>query len=158
MEPLADRIIEASGRVGTAYHRLVLVVGPAGAGKTAAMRAVAERTSAKLINVSLELARQLIDMPKRQRQLGLFHVLMQLLRQCSGEMTLFDNTEILFDPVLRKDPLRLLQALSRNTTVVASWNGRVESGNLVYAEPGHPEYKYYPTHDLMIVAAEESRC
>ena len=38
-------------------------------------------------------------------------------------MVLLDNTEILLDPALEQDSGRLLQLVSRNRTIVASWNG-----------------------------------
>jgi len=48
--------------------------------------------------------------------------------------------------------LRLLQGLSRNLTVVASWNGTIEKGKLTYAEPGHREYKSYDLTDTLVVS------
>ena len=66
-------------------------------------------------------------------------------------VVLLDNTEILFDPALQQDPLRLLQHVSRNRTIVASWNGTVDDRYLSYADPGHPEHCRYPTGGLVIV-------
>lgn len=65
-----------------------------------------------------------------------------------------DNLEILFDKDLQQDPLRLLQSISRNRAVVASWNGSINSGRLLYAEPGHPEYRSYDTVDALIVSMD----
>ncbi|MBU0482850.1 MAG: BREX-3 system P-loop-containing protein BrxF, partial [Proteobacteria bacterium] len=53
-----------------------------------------------------------------------------------------------------QDPLRLLQGLSRNKTVVASWNGAIIDGFLTYAEPAHPEYRRYPVHDFLVTNPE----
>jgi len=63
-------------------------------------------------------------------------------------LVLLDNIEILFDVHLKQDPLRLLQGLSRNKTVVVAWPGRVLNDTLIYAEPEHPEYRRYPREDL----------
>jgi hypothetical protein len=65
-----------------------------------------------------------------------------------------DNLEILFDKDLQQDPLRLLQSISRNRAVVASWNGIMNSGRLFYAEPEHPEYRNYDTAGVQIVPME----
>jgi hypothetical protein len=62
-----------------------------------------------------------------------------------------DNLEIIFAKDLKQDPLRLLQGLSRNRTVVASWNGTASGGRLLYAETGHPEYRSYDSVDALIV-------
>ena len=45
----------------------------------------------------------------------------------------------------------LLQGISRNRTVVASWNGHASGQKLVYAEPGHAEHRNYELGDVMIV-------
>lgn len=63
--------------------------------------------------------------------------------------TLLDNIEIIFDPVLRQDPLALLQGLSRQRVVVAAWPGAVADGWLTYAEPSHPEHRRYLVADWM---------
>ena len=56
-EPLADRVIRKIGQAVELYHRLVMLVAPAGAGKTTALQDVHERTVASLVNVNLELSR-----------------------------------------------------------------------------------------------------
>ncbi|MEN6474686.1 MAG: BREX-3 system P-loop-containing protein BrxF, partial [Syntrophaceae bacterium] len=44
-----------------------------------------------------------------------------------ARVVLLDNIEILFDVSLKQDPLRLLQGLSRNTTLVAAWSGEIRA-------------------------------
>ena len=51
--------VEAAGDL---YHRLILVVAPSGAGKTATLRAVAARTSVPVLNLNLELSRRLLEL------------------------------------------------------------------------------------------------
>ncbi|MFH0778123.1 MAG: BREX-3 system P-loop-containing protein BrxF, partial [Candidatus Eisenbacteria bacterium] len=70
-EPLADRVIRRIGQAAELYHRLVLLVAPAGSGKTAALRDVHQRTDAPLLNVNLELSRHMLDLTERQRALQL---------------------------------------------------------------------------------------
>ena len=69
-----------------------------------------------------------------------------------GQTVFLDNIEILFDVELKQDPLRLLQGLSRNLTVVASWNGTFGKGKLTYAEPGHREYRIYDGTEALVVS------
>jgi len=153
-EPFTDRVIRGIGQAADLYHRLVMLVAPAGAGKTAALRAVHERTAVPLVNVNLDLSRQLLDLTARQRTLQLPHLLSNIVAASAAEVTLLDNIEILFDITLKQDPLRLLQGLSRNRTVVAAWNGSIEGDHLVYAAPGHPEYRRYPWRDFLVVTPE----
>jgi len=153
-EPLADRVIKRIGQAAKVYHRLVMLVAPAGAGKTAALQDVHERTAAPLINVNLELSRRMLDLTERQRALQLPRLLTEIIGASAADVVLLDNIEVLFDVALKQDPLRLLQGLSRNKTVVAAWSGSIDGEHMVYATPDHPEYKRYPLRDFLEVNPE----
>ena len=153
-EPLADRVIKRIGQVAELYHRLVMLVAPAGAGKTAALQDVHERTAAPLVNVNLELSRRMLDLTERQRALQLPRLLAEIVGASAADVVLLDNVEVLFDVSLKQDPLRLLQGLSRNKTVVAAWSGSIDGEHMVYATPDHPEYKRYPLRDFLVVNPE----
>ncbi|MFH1009140.1 MAG: BREX-3 system P-loop-containing protein BrxF [Candidatus Latescibacterota bacterium] len=175
-EPLADQIIPKIRQAEELYYRLILVVAPAGAGKTLALREVKQRIGAPLINVNLELSRGMLDLTERQRVLQLPRILGKIVNEADSTVVLLDNTEILFDGSLKQDPLRLLQGLSRNRTVVVSWNGEIRSEgrgprtesegsfslltaesssfHLVYATPDHPEYRRYPIRDFLVVTPQ----
>ena len=153
-EPLADRVIKRIGQAAKVYHRLVMLVAPAGAGKTAALQDVHERRTAPLINVNLELSRRMLDLTERQRALQLPRLLTEIIGASAADVVLLDNIEVLFDVALKQDPLRLLQGLSRNKTVVAAWSGSIDGEHMVYATPDHPEYKRYPLRDFLVVNPE----
>lgn len=151
---LTDQIVRKLEQVTEQYYRLVLVVAPAGGGKTSALQDVSERTGAPLINVNLELSRRMLNLTKRQRALQLSKLLSDIVMEAGSDVVLLDNIEILFDVSLKQDPLRLLQKLSRNKTVVAAWNGSIVDGYLTYAVPGHPEYRRYRIRDFLVVNLE----
>ena len=153
-EPLADQIIQKVKQTAELYHRLMLVVAPAAAGKTTALQNVRDRTGAPIVNVNLELSRRMLDLTERQRALQLPRLLRDIVGKSKGEMILLDNIEILFDVGLKQDPLRLLQGLSRNKTVVAAWNGSIVDDSLTYAVPAHPEYRRYPVRDFLVASPE----
>ena len=144
---ILSRIEDAEGW----YHRLILVAGAGGSGKSAALRAVAQATAAPVLNLSLELSRRLLELTARQRVLRLPGLLDELIPGGRSPV-LLDNTELLFEPALRTDPLKLLQGAARNRTIVAAWNGAQAGGWLTCAEPGHPEYRRYPRAGLVIVS------
>ena len=154
MEPLADRVIRGISQAAGRYYRLVVLVAPAGAGKTAALQDVHERTAVPLINVNLELSRRMLDLTERQRTLLLPRLLAEIVGTSASDVVLLDNIEVLFDVSLKQDPLRLLQGLSRNRTVVAAWSGSVDGEHMVYATPDHPEHKRYPLRDFLVVNPE----
>ncbi len=72
----------------------------------------------------------------------------------AGEPALLDNLEVLFEPQLQSNPLALLQGLSRDQAIIASWPGSVSGGLLRCATPGHPEHRAYPTEDLVLISLE----
>ena len=149
-----EQLVEVLDRVKELYHRLILVVAPAGGGKTAVMRKLVSLTSMPLINVNLELSRRLLDLTERQRALETRRLLEKIMDEVEGDLVLLDNIEILFDIRLKQDPLRLLQGLSRNKTVVAAWNGLIVDGHLTYATPDNPEYRRYPIGGFLVVGPE----
>ena len=151
---LSEAAVEKIGHAENLYHRLVLVVGPEGSGKTSALRDVAERIDAPLVNVGLELSRCLLDLTERQRRIRVPLLLGGIAAKTESTVVLLDNVELLFDTALRQDPLRLLQRLSRRRTVVATWNGSMEGDHIIYAEPGHPEYRRYPVDGFLVAGAE----
>ena len=148
-----DAIVSCIQQAATLYNRLLLVVEPSGAGKSDALATVREHTAASVVpvvNVGLELARRLLEFAVRERPLQVQPLFEQLLAS-SGDVVLLDHTELLFDASLQQDPLRLLQSVSRNRTVVAAWTGVVDAGTLCYAVPGHPEHRRYAAEGLLIV-------
>ena len=154
MEPLVDQILQKIREARELYHRLILMVGPAGSGKTSALQEVSASTSAPLVNVNLELSRRMLDLTERGRALQAPRLLGEIVGEATGELVLLDNIEILFDVHLKQDPLRLLQGLSRNKTVVTVWNGSIVDGYMTYAVPDHPEYRRYPIRDFLVVSPE----
>ena len=147
-----ERLSTAIAQASILYNRLVLLVAPAGMGKTNYLCAVAEQQGFRYINVNLELSRCLLDLTERQRALQTPRVLADIVSKKGEEVMLLDNIEILFDVSLKQDPLRLLQGLSRNRTAVTAWSGAVVDRFLLYAQPDHPEYRRYPVDELVVVS------
>jgi hypothetical protein len=152
-EAIVDQVTRKIDQAAELYHRLLMVVAPAGMGKTRALQDVHERTGAHLINVNLEVSRRMLELTERQRALQLHRLLSEIVDTSQGDVILLDNIEILFDVSLRQDPLRLLQDLSRNKTVVAAWDGSINNEYITYATPDHPEYRRYRVRDFLVVRA-----
>ncbi|CDQ10178.1 AAA ATPase central domain protein [Acidithiobacillus ferrivorans] len=152
-EPIHDKIKQSLKAAEGLYHRLVLLVGETGSGKTGVLRDVAKEFGTSVINVNLALSSDLLELTGKQRSLRLPGILDQIADKAQSPVVL-DNLEILFDKDLKQDPLRLLQGISRNRAVVASWNGTMTSGRLFYAETGHPEYRSYDSVDALIVGMD----
>lgn len=149
--PLAEQVMAKLDEARSLYHRLVILVGPAATGKTAALRELHERLDAPLLNVNLALSSRLLDLAEKQRPFHVQRLLSEIVDAGDADVALLDNIEILFGVALQQDPLRLLQGMSRNRTIVAAWNGVVDGGSLSYAAAGHPEFRQYPVSELLTV-------
>ena len=116
-KPIHDKIKRSLQTAEGLYHRLVLLVGETGSGKTGVLRDVAEEFGTSVINVNLALSSELLELTAKQRSLRLPGILDQIVDKAQSPVVL-DNLEILFDKDLKQDLLRLLQGISRNRAVV----------------------------------------
>jgi hypothetical protein len=155
--PLSSRITESILDARSLYHRLVLAVGPARTGKTGALTELATSKGWPRINVNLQLAERLLDLTQKQRAVRIAGLLNDTVKAAASDVVLLDNIEMLFAVELAQDPLRLLQGLSRNRTIVASWPGTFDGHTLTYAEPGHREFKKYVAPQAVIVTTADAQ-
>jgi hypothetical protein len=150
---LCLQIQDALPQTQDAYYKLILAVGPARTGKTAALSDLAARHDWPRLNVNLHLSEKLLDLTRRQRAVRVAGILDDTIRGDASEVVLLDNIELFFAKELAQDPLRLLQSLSRNRTIIAAWPGNFDGASLTYAEPGHPEARRYPMPQAVIIKA-----
>jgi hypothetical protein len=76
------------------YHRLVLLVGETGSGKTGILRDIAEEFGSSVVNVNLALSGELLELTAKQRSLRLPGILDQIVDKAQLPVVL-DNLEIL---------------------------------------------------------------
>jgi hypothetical protein len=153
---LSTQIKDVLPKTQDTYYKLILAVGPARAGKTAALTELAAQHKWPRVNVNLCLSEKLLELTHRQRAVRVAGILDDTLRDENSKVILLDNIELLFATELAQDPLKLLQSLSRNRTIVAAWPGHFDGAALTYAEPGHPEARRYPTPQAVIVRTGEA--
>ncbi len=148
-----ERIKQSLQTAEGLYHRLVLLVGETGSGKTKVLREFAGEIGTEVININLLLSAELLGLSEKQRLLHLPEILDKIVEKKKAAVVL-DNIEILFDQRLKQDPLKLLQLMSRNRSVIAAWNGKIEQQRLTYAETGHHEYRQYDAKELLLVSMD----
>jgi len=140
----APDVIQALDSVEAAHSRLVLLVGPAGSGKTRLFQEISKEAGYPIFKLSGPLSEFLQELAPNKRPDHIWAHLADSLAENGKGPVLVDNIEVLFLPELQQDPLRLLQDLARNRSLVVAWPGHLDrDGALVYAEPGHPEHKLY---------------
>jgi predicted ATPase len=136
--------------VGVLQSKLILIIGPPNAGKTALLRALARGAGTVPLNVGAELSRRLASLPQKQRLLQTPIMLRELADQhAAGDLLLMDNIELLFDRSLHLEPLDLLKRHAHVKRVVAVWPGELQGDRLIYATLAHPEHRNYGIEGLV---------
>ncbi|CAM5594725.1 hypothetical protein SSTU70S_03611 [Stutzerimonas stutzeri] len=92
-EPIHDKIKRSLQAAEGLYHRLVLLVGETGSGKTGVLRDIAEEFGSSVVNVNLALSGELLELTAKQRSLRLPGILDQIADQAQAPVVL-DNLEI----------------------------------------------------------------
>ncbi len=149
---IEKKLKEAMEQAQRSFHRLVLLVGPSGTGKTGVLRQLAESQGCPYLNVNLHLSQRMLELPRSRRPRQVDRIVSGLVDEHPGDVLVLDNLEILFDPSLQIDPMRLLKSVSRKQTIAAAWSGTLHDGSLTYAEPDHPEYRSYRDVDVLVVS------
>lgn len=153
--PLLNQGINAAVLgAGAAYYRLVLLVGPHGSGKTRALRSAAAENDWPLVDLGLNLATELADVPPARRPGVAPAVVERLVAATQSRVVAVDDIEVLFESSLQLKPLELLKRVSRSRVVVASWPGSYADERLQYAIPGRPEHLSLEASDVSVVSIE----
>jgi len=74
------------------------------------------------------------------------------LREMSPGPVLCTNIDLLFEPTLKLDPLRLMRDASRVTRLVITWPGSYVDNVLAYAVPDHSHYRTLRKPEVLIKA------
>ena len=76
------------------------------------------------------------------------------LRDISPGPVLCTNIDLLFEPTLKLDPLRLMRDVSRVTRLVVAWPGSYVDNVLAYAVPDHSHYRTWRKPEVLIKVLE----
>lgn len=97
------------------------------------------------VDLGAGLSEVLVGLPPdvRTRQAPIW--ISDTLRALQPGPIVCDNIDLLFEPSLRLDPLRMFQQCSHITRLVVLWPGEHSKGVLSYAVPQHGHYRYW-TH------------
>jgi predicted DNA-binding protein len=133
----------------SSYYKLIVVVGKSGSGKTTLLQRISEEFQLPLINLGLELSRRLLSLTIKQRKLKAAEIIEEILEEGGDLRLAIDNTEVIFDPDLKLNPLGLLKNISRNRMLVWTWNGVMDGNHLIYSDAGHPEHHRIPSNEFI---------
>jgi len=101
----------------------------------------------RLVNLSKGLARKLVSLSIRDRVRRLEGEVEKVANDCGSSVWL-TKLDVLFEPTLENDPMRLLKSIAKSQTVVAIWPGEITETSVVYSKPGKSDYKTYSLKEL----------
>ncbi|AYO04913.1 BREX-3 system P-loop-containing protein BrxF [Vibrio parahaemolyticus] len=125
--------------------KLVLVVIPEDSRRE--IEAEILNNSIGFVNLSKELARKLISLSISERVRQLETEVKIIANECNSSVWL-TKLDVLFEPALANDPMRLLKGIAKSKAIVAIWPGEITETSVVYSKPGKPDYKTYPLVEL----------
>lgn len=99
------------------------------------------------VNLSKELARKLVSLSIKDRVRRLEAEVDNIANDCGSSIWL-TKLDVLFEPTLENDPMRLLKSIAKSQAVVAIWPGEITETSVVYSKPGKSDYKTYSLKEL----------
>ena len=127
----------------TSEHKLLLIVGGPGSGKSKAIREYSNETGIPMLD--LDMIFQHTPTEK------LVEEMKQFLSTYRQPVLLLDNKKILYAKDSQIDLLEFLKAASADRPVVATWNGKVEDGQLFHFRKDCDDLIYPANEEVIVV-------
>jgi len=154
------QVIEAIRLVASDRHKLVILLGGHGLGKTTLLKDIAPEVGGKYVNLNLRLTELLLSLPRRQYDDGV--TVHRLIDELCDELSpdrrplLVDNVEILFSPELgRINPVDTFKRMSRQRPVVLALPARRQGPYAEYSTLGRDDHMRFPLEDYTVIQMGE---
>lgn len=154
-----QRLVEAVHTTSHDRHKLVLVLGDFGAGKTSLLRAASEKVEGAYINLNLHLTERLRQLPRSRYSDGVT-VHREIDRLCDelspdGRPLFVDNIELMFSPELGKvNPVDTFKRISRQRPIVLALPARRVGNYAEYSTVERPDYMHMGIGDYIVINLE----
>jgi hypothetical protein len=160
-EERLTQLVEAVHNSSHDRHKLVLVLGGFGSGKTPLLRAAASRVKGEYINLNLRLTERLRQLPRSRYKDGVT-VHREIDHLCDdlspdGRPLLVDNIELMFSPELGKvNPVDTFKRISRQRPIVLALPARRDGSYAEYSTVDRPDYMHMEISEYIVIDLEES--
>ena len=121
-----DTLVETIDQTYNDDHKLILIVGKPGSGKSKIIKEYSHNTGIPIVDFTKVLANDPEDLKKTMKE---------FLKNYRFDVLLIDNKAALYD-ALNDDLKDVLDDLAKKVTVVATWNGYINEGNLAHIVNG----------------------
>lgn len=158
-DPRKD-LITALQTVQSDRHKLVILLGKFGSGKTAILKQTAIEIDGVYLNLNLELSERLLSIPISHYRDGttVHQVIDELCDEISkGKRPLLvDNLELLFSPELGKiNPIDTFKRISRERPVAIALPAHRQGTLAIYGSSGHDDYFTMPLEEYTVIEISE---
>lgn len=126
----------------TSEHKLLLIVGGPGSGKSKLIREYSNETGVPMLDLDMIFQHTPNDKLVEEMQ--------HFLSTYRQPVLLLDNKKILYTKDSSIDLLEFLKAVSTDKPVVATWNGKVEDGQLFHFRKDSDDL-IYPVNENVVV-------
>ncbi len=138
----------------SAYHPCLLLVHPEVRRLEDAANELVSAYEWPRLSVGRELSTVLLSDPPIRRSRTARRWMETRLDQMAPGPVLCTEIDLLFEPMLKLNPLGLLCHASRVTRLVVTWPGSYLDDVLAYAVPGHSHYRTWRKPEVSIVVLE----
>ena len=156
---MRNKLIDALRIVAADRHKLVILLGGFGSGKTKLLKQVAPEVGADYVNLNLQLTERLLAVPQSRYSDGVavHRLIDELCDELSpdGRPLFIDNVELLFSPELgRINPVDTFKRISRQRQVVLALPAKRQGGNAVYSVLGREDHMSIPLEAYPVIEME----
>ena len=90
-------------------------------------------------DISLEIARKLIEIPEKARTLKITNTISDIVKKYPDE-TIFKGFDVLFNPSYQIDIIKVLTNIRKQHIFKIIWPGTFADSQLIYSEEGFKDY------------------
>ena len=137
-------------------HRLVIVTGNPGSGKSQILREVSMKKKWDYIDCRTLVSEEIIELLPVMRAAKAPAIISEILERYDTDVFLLDRVQTFFTPVLHIDPLTLLRSLSEKYTLVVAWPGYYKDNCLFFERAGESVHLQFDAADLTIWSMEQN--
>ena len=131
-------LTETIQKLNEKENKLLLIIGEPGSGKSKMIREYSQETGIPIIDMDKIFINTAPDQ--------LMNEMKNFLKTYHQKVLLLDNKKILYTKNSEIDLMAFLQEISKDIPVVATWNGKIENGE-VYHNRKDKDSLVYPVSD-----------
>ena len=98
--------------------------------------------SEKMISINIPMAEMLITIEEKRRAKSLERCFLKIVGS-GPENVVVRDFDVIFNPTYRVDALKILTSVYRTRPFSILWPGILQSGKLIYANEGSPDYHVF---------------